>query len=73
MVLNSVTYYPIFGIPFIVYLGIATLSFIIVTFVFGWLNFKKPGKIQFKWHIRMATIALILAFLHGALGLLAYF
>ena len=72
MALSTITYYPIFGIPFIVYLGIATLSFIIITFVFGWLNFKHPGKIQFKWHIRMATIALILAFLHGFLGVMLY-
>ena len=73
MALSTITYYPILGIPFIVYLGIATLSFIVITFVLGWLNFKHPGRIQLKWHIRMATIALMLAFLHGILGVLAYF
>jgi hypothetical protein len=73
MVLNTVTYYPILGIPFIVYLGIATLTFIVITFVFGWLMLKRPGKIQLKWHTRMAMIALLLAALHGALGVLAYF
>jgi len=73
MAFNTITYFPIFGLPFIAYLGMTTLTLIVITAFIGWLNLKRPGKIHFKWHIRAAAISLILAFLHGLLGVLAYF
>lgn len=49
------------------YLGILTLLAIIATAVIG------AKKMPIKLHTRMATVSLVLAFIHGLLGVLAYF
>lgn len=71
-VIYDITYYPIFGIPFIVYIGIITLFIFILTA--GLAILKRKGKInyQIKWHIRLAYIAIILGIIHGILGVLVY-
>jgi hypothetical protein len=71
MVLNQITYYPLFGIPLIVYLGILTILFLIATSVFGALTLK--GKMKFTYHKITATITIIFALMHGTLAVLAYF
>ena len=71
--LNSITYYQIFGLPIIVYGGILTLLSLLFTATISILNKKGIHKIPFSWHPRMARITIILALLHGTLGILAYF
>jgi len=70
--LQELTYYLIFGIPFIVYLGIITLIFFVVTASIASLKRRKKIKIDIKWHFRLAYVSIILAFIHGILGILAY-
>jgi dolichyl-phosphate-mannose--protein O-mannosyl transferase len=67
------TYYLIFGIPFIVYLGILVLVLFVVTAVLALLKRKGMIKMNVRWHFRLAYLSLILGFLHGVLGVLAYF
>ena len=65
--LNNITYYLILGKPLIMYLGIVTLLSIIATTAIG------AKKMPIKLHTRMAILSLVLAFIHGLLGVLAYF
>ncbi|MCK5332391.1 hypothetical protein KAJ41_00830 [Candidatus Parcubacteria bacterium] len=70
--LENITYFLIFDKPLIFYLGILTfLSFFIAALI-AILNMKGINKIPFKWHPRFAIFSLLLALLHGLLGILAY-
>jgi uncharacterized membrane protein len=73
MVLNNITYFPIAGIPFIVYLGIITLIIFLFTAAIAIMNRRGYNKIPMVWHFRFAYVSIALAILHGILGLLAYF
>jgi hypothetical protein len=74
---TNITYHLIFGKPFIMYLGIITLISFLFTASIGFFSYyKKKFKINyipFKWHPRMAAISIILALIHGLLGLISYF
>lgn len=69
---QDVTYTLIFGKPLIMYLGALTLFAFLFTATIAVLNFKGIRTIPFKWHPRCAVIAICLALVHGALGILAY-
>tara|TARA_Y100000310_G_scaffold316091_1_gene367430 strand:- start:342 stop:560 length:219 start_codon:yes stop_codon:yes gene_type:complete len=71
--LTEIAYYPIFGKPLIMYLGILTLLSLITTISIAVLNKNGYNKIPFKWHYVFATITLILALIHGLFGVLSYF
>ncbi len=71
MVLNNITYLQILGRPLIFYLGIITLLSFLFTASIPRLSRK--GKMNFKWHPRMAKFSISLAIIHGGLGALAYF
>ncbi len=71
--LESITYYQIFGKPLIFYLGIIVLSSFLFTALIAILNKRGINKISIKWHSRMAILSIILALIHGVLGILAYF
>jgi len=66
------TYYLIFGMPFIVYLGILTIFMFIVTASIASLKRKGKIKLSIKWHYNLAYVSIILALIHGILGILAY-
>lgn len=70
---TRIAYYPILGKPLMLYLGILTLSFLLATAFVAYLHSKGYFGIPFKWHIRLAKITLILALIHGTLGILANF
>jgi hypothetical protein len=70
--LQEVSYYLIFGKPLIMYIGIVTLAVFLVTASIPVLNKKGIRIIPFGWHPRCAVLAISLAILHGALGVLAY-
>ena len=69
--LEQITYYSIFGKPLIMYLGILTFLSLVSTITIIVLK-KKGYKIDFKWHPRFAILTLILATIHGLLGILNF-
>ena len=69
---QDISYALIFGKPLILYLGVLTLSAFIITAAIAVLNLKGIRTVPFKWHSRCAVVALFLALVHGALGILAY-
>jgi hypothetical protein len=70
---QEITYYLIFGIPFIVYLGVVTIFMFIITASLALLKRKGKIKISINWHYRLAYISIILGLIHGFLGISAYF
>ncbi len=70
--LYEVTYFMIFGKPLIMYLGILALLSFMFTALIAILNKRKIRKIPFKWHPRAAKFSLVIAIIHGTLGLLLY-
>lgn len=71
--LQEITYYLIFGIPFIVYLGVVTIFMFIITALLTLLKRRGKIKISINWHYRLAYISIIMALIHGFLGISAYF
>ena len=72
IIFQDISYALIFGKPLILYLGVLTLFAFIFTAAIAVLNVKGIRTIPFKWHPRCAAIAICLALVHGALGILAY-
>lgn len=70
---TNISYFLIFGKPLIMYLGILTYSSFIFTALIGYTHFKGRPILPFKWHIRFALTSIILATIHGFLGIAAYF
>ena len=71
--LNSISYYMIFGKPLIMYGGILTLLCFLFTATISVLNKKGIHTIPFEWHPRMAVISICLALIHGTFGVLSFF
>lgn len=70
--LQNISYALVFGKPLIMYLGILTLAGFLLTASIPVLNKKGIRIIPFSWHPRCAVLAICLAIIHGALGVLAY-
>ena len=70
---TEITYYLIFGKPFIMYLGLITLACFLATALIGREVIKGTGRIPFEWHKKMAILSIALAIVHAILGILAYF
>ncbi len=70
---QEISYYLIFGKPLIMYLGILTLFLFLFAASIAIMNMKGIRRIPFKWHPRMAVIAICCAVVHGVLGVLAFF
>ena len=62
----------IFGKPAVLYGGMITLLMLLLTATVGILNSKGISVIPFKWHPRLAAITIIVAIIHGLLGLSIY-
>jgi len=69
---QDITYYLIFDIPFIVYLGIITFLLFFVTASIAGMRRRGIMKIDVKWHFRLAYVSLALAVVHTILGVAAY-
>jgi len=69
---QEITYYMIFGIPFIVYLGIITILMFMATATLALL--KRKGKIKYsiQWHYRLAYLSILLGVIHSILGISIY-
>lgn len=70
--LESISYFLIFGRPLIMYLGILTLSSFLLTASIALMNRRGITVIPFKWHPRMAAFSISLAIIHGTLGMALY-
>lgn len=70
---QDITYFPVFGKPLIMYLGILTLLAFLFTASIAVITLKGIRTIPFKWHPRCAVFSILLALVHGLLGVLAYF
>ncbi len=71
--LQEFSYYPIFGRPIILYLGIITVCLFLVTASIPVLSRRGVVKIPFVWHVRIAVLSICIALVHGMLGMAAYF
>jgi len=71
--LQNIAYFLILGKPLIMYFGIIVLLSFLITATIGALIVKGIGKIPFKFHKIMAGLSIILAIIHGILGVLIYF
>jgi len=67
--ISTIALTKLFGLPLVAYGGIFTLLLIIFTATVGFLNFKGISVIPFKWHPTLAIVTIIIAILHGILGL----
>lgn len=70
---QDITYFPVFGKPLILYLGILTLLAFLLTASIPVMNKKGIRVIPSRWHPLCAGCAILLALVHGVLGMLAYF
>jgi hypothetical protein len=70
-ILDSISYYLILGVPFVVYLGLIAITLFFVTGILMIVPKKKSPSL-FNWHKRIALVALFFGFIHGLLGVLLY-
>jgi len=68
---NQISYYPIFGYPFIIYLGILAIILFLIAVSISTI-FKAKIKSHFKTHRTIAIVSIVIALVHGLMGLLAY-
>jgi len=66
------SYFLIYGLPFILYLGVIVIIMLFLTSLIAFLRKKGKTKISVQWHYRFAYITIVFALIHGFLGLLAY-
>jgi len=69
---QEITYYMVFGIPFIVYLGSITILMFILTAILALLKRKGKLKYSLQWHYRLAYLSILLGIIHSILGISAY-
>ena len=62
----SIALYPIFGKPFILYLGVVTIISFLVTSIFGVSYYR--GLLRFKWHPRMVAVTFFFAIFMTIIG-----
>ncbi|MBW3003803.1 hypothetical protein KY337_04510 [Candidatus Woesearchaeota archaeon] len=72
MVLNTISYFQLLGKPLIMWLGIMTILLLLTTAYLGYKVFKGRGEL-FMYHKRLAIATILLALVHGTLGVLAFF
>lgn len=70
--MENYSYYPVLGVPLIVYMGFATLLSLAATALISTLNRRGVRIVQFKWHSRMAKATMALALVHGIMGITSY-
>lgn len=73
MLLSQIAYLLILGKPLIMYSGILTLLSLLFTASIAYANAKKIRWMPFQYHPQIAFITIILALIHGLLGLSVYF
>jgi hypothetical protein len=71
--LKEIAYTPILGLPVLMWGGILTFLVMVTAAVMAHLNLKQKFAPGFKWHVRLAILAFIMALSHGLLAILSYF
>jgi len=71
--LEQITYYQILGKPLIMYGGIITLLTMLFAASIPFLQKRGVKGMTYQLHVRVAITAVILALIHGTLGILHYF
>ena len=66
----GIAYTIVFGKPLIFWGGITAISLVLLAAITGCLVLK--GKAKLKTHKALAVLAIILAAIHGSLGMLAF-
>lgn len=69
---TAIAYHLILGKPLIVWLGFLTLLSLLLAAAIAILNRRGIHTIPARWHPRCAAVAILLALIHGTMGLLAY-
>jgi hypothetical protein len=69
LMIEEIIYFPILGIPLIVWLGVVTLLLLLGTAAIAWLNMRGMHAVPVKWHMILARISIGFAILHAVLGL----
>jgi len=70
--LNNISYYMIFGKPFIFWGGATALLFILLAVLAPVLNKKGIKLIPMKYHQTLGLIGAIIGLVHGLLAILFY-
>ena len=70
--LEQIIFFPIFGKPLILYLGVLTYLLFMTVAAIPIITKRTKYKIKIKYHMRLAYLAIILATVHGTFGLLIY-
>jgi hypothetical protein len=73
MIIAAIAYTPVLGLPLVVVLGIVLFISLCITASIAVM--KRRGGLQnvpFTWHFWMARISILIALLHGILGISIY-
>lgn len=73
MSISAIAYMPILGLPLVVVLGIVLFISLCITASIAVM--KRRGGLEnvpFTWHFWMARFSILLALLHGVLGISVY-
>jgi hypothetical protein len=73
MILKDFANFQILGKPLFFYLGIATLVSFLLTAAIILLSRTETYVTSVKWHRRLATFSIALAFVHGILAYIGLF
>lgn len=69
----KIAYFLIFGKPLIMYAGIFTYALFLSVAAIGIMNRRGIAIIPFRWHARLAILAIVFATVHAIFGLSVYF
>lgn len=69
----KIAYFMVFGKPLIMYGGILTYVLFLSAAAIGIMNRRGISIIPFRWHARLAILAIVFATVHAIFGLSAYF
>jgi len=62
----------LFGLPLVLYLGLVTITLVIITLVVGASIHRGNSRFTIRGHRLLAIISLLVALVHGLAGLLYY-
>jgi len=71
MKISDIAYKDVFGISMVVWGGLLSLALLLLTFLVGALNRRGIRLIPLKYHFPLAWITVVVASVHGIIGLLA--
>jgi hypothetical protein len=70
--LRNFSFYPILGLPVLIYLGTLGIIFLLTAAVIGYLSYTGKVQIPVKTHKIIAGVGILFGLLHGTLAILSY-